>query len=73
MYNWSIDEKRFKKEDPKGYKIWKLVQTINYSEPGEKLSERLVRKYWSKIKDRIDADYREYLEFLLWPKKKKAF
>ena len=30
MYNWSVDEKNFKKEDPQGYKIWKLEQLINY-------------------------------------------
>ena len=70
MYNWSVDEKKFKKEDPEGYEIWKLEQTINYGEPGEKLSKKLIKKYWKKIKDRIDPGYREFLEFLLWPKKK---
>ena len=29
MYNWSVDEKKFKKEDPEGYKIWKLEQGKN--------------------------------------------
>lgn len=70
MYNWSVDEKKFKKEDPEGYKIWKLEQMINYGTAGEKLDEKMVRKYWKKIKDRIDPHYRKYLEFLLWPKKK---
>lgn len=73
MYNWSVDEEKFKAEDPKGYKIWKLEQQINFGEPGEKISEKLIRKYWGKIKDRIDPLYREFLEFLLWPKKKKVF
>lgn len=72
MYNWSVDEKRFRKEDPGGYKIWRLVQTINYGKPGEKISERLVKKYWERIKDHLDPLYREYLEFLLWTKKKKV-
>lgn len=70
MYNWSVDEKKFRKEDPEGYKIWKLEQMINYGSAGEKLSEKMVRKYWNKIKDHIDPVYRKYLEFLLWPKKK---
>jgi len=73
MYNWSVDEKKFKKEDPEGYRIWKLEQTINYGEPGEKLSKKLIKKYWKKIKDRIDPGYREFLEFLLWSKKRKVF
>lgn len=72
MYNWSVDEKQFKKEDPEGYKIWKLEQMINYGEAKEKLSEREIRKYWKRIYDRIDPSYREYLKFLLWPKDKKA-
>jgi len=73
MYNWSVDEKKFKKEDPEGYKIWKLEQMINYGEPGEKLDKKLVKKYWNKIREKIDPAYREFLEFLLWPKRKKAF
>lgn len=71
MYNWSVDEKRFKKEDPEGYKIWRLEQMIHYGEPGEKLDEKLLKKYWHKIKDRLDPQYRAFLEFLLWPKKKR--
>ena len=73
MYNWSIDEKKFQKEDPEGYKIWKLEQMINYGEPGEKINEKLIRRHWRKIKNNIDPFYREFLEFLLWPKKKTAF
>jgi hypothetical protein len=73
MYNWSVDEKKFKKEDPEGYQIWKLEQMINWGEPGEKINKKLIRKYWKKIKDRIDPLYREFLEFLLWPKKQKAY
>ncbi|MEO0095870.1 MAG: hypothetical protein ABIL46_07600 [candidate division WOR-3 bacterium] len=72
MYNWSVDEKKFKKEDPEGYKIWRLIQLINYGTAGEKIDEREVRRYWSKIKDRIDPLYREFLELLLWPGKKKV-
>jgi hypothetical protein len=68
MYNWSVDEKKFKKENPEGYKIWKLEQMINYGAPGEKISDKLVRKYWEKIKDRIDPYKRRLIEYLLWGK-----
>jgi hypothetical protein len=73
MYNWSIDEKQFKKADPEGYKIWRLEQTINYGMAGEKISEQAVRKHWKKIKNNLDPFYQEFLELLLWPQKTKAF
>jgi len=67
MYNWSVDEKKFKKEDPEGYQIWKLEQMINYGLGGEKLDEKLVRKYWKKLF--IEPEIKKFLEFLLWPEK----
>lgn len=70
MHNWSVDEEKFKKEDPKGYKIWRIEQMINYGEPGEKLPEKLVKKYWEKIY--IDPAYRAYLKFLLWPEAQRT-
>lgn len=70
MYNWSVDEKKFKREDPEGYQIWRLEQMINYGTVGERLDKTSVIKYWSRIKDRIDPYYRRYLEFLLWPKRR---
>lgn len=69
MYNWSVDEKRFKKENPEGYKIWRLQQMINYGLANEKLDEKEVRKHWRKLF--MDEPTRKYLEFLLWPKKHK--
>jgi len=35
MYNWSVDEKKFKKEDSEGYKFWaknkkKVVKLVNF-------------------------------------------
>lgn len=66
MYNWSVDEKQFKKEDPEGYKIWRLEQMINYGLGEEKLDKNLVRKYWKKLF--MDGPTRRYLSFLLWPK-----
>ncbi len=67
MYNWSVDEEKFKKEDPEGYKIWRLEQMINWGLGGEKLSESLVRKYWKKLF--MDDTTRRYLKSLLWPRK----
>ncbi|MCD6412416.1 hypothetical protein J7K91_01930, partial [bacterium] len=67
MYNWSVDEEKFKKEDPEGYKIWRLEQMINYGLGKEKISEKLVRKYWNKLF--LDPETKRFLEFLLWPKK----
>lgn len=66
MYNWSVDEKQLKKY-PEKYKIWKLEQMINWGLGGEKLDEKLLRKYWRKLF--IDRPTRNYLEFLLWKKK----
>lgn len=69
MYNWSVDEKAFKKADPEGYEIWRLEQMINWGLGGEKLNERLVRKYWPKLF--MDEPTRAYLTFLLWPGKSR--
>jgi hypothetical protein len=68
MYNWSVDEEQFKKNYPEDYKIWRLEQMINFGEPGEKLDEKMVRRYWPKIKDNLDPYKRRFLEFLLWQK-----
>lgn len=65
MYNWSVDEKQLKKY-PEKYKIWKLEQMINWGLGGEKISRRLLLKYWRKLF--MDAPTRNYLKFLLWPK-----
>ena len=72
MHNWSINEKKLRKEDPKEYEIWRLAQIINYGKAGEKNDEKLVREYWKQLKNRLDPAYRNYLELLLWPKKKAS-
>lgn len=69
MYNWSTDEERFKKEDPKKYKLWRIIQLINYGLDGEKLDKEEVKKAWPKIKDSLDPDRRKTLEFFIWGKK----
>lgn len=68
MYNWSTDEEQFKKKDPEGYKLWRLVQLINYGLDGEKLDEKELKKAWPKIKDRLDPYKKRVLEFFLWGK-----
>ncbi len=69
MYNWSVDEKKFKKEDSKGYQIWRLEQMINWGLGNEKLNARLLRRHWRKIF--MDDITKKYLQFLLWRKKTK--
>ncbi|OHA09766.1 MAG: hypothetical protein A3A44_02655 [Candidatus Sungbacteria bacterium RIFCSPLOWO2_01_FULL_60_25] len=69
MYNWSTDEKKIKAAGRTAYERWKLEQTVNYGLRGEKISARLLKKYWQKIF--MDAPTRRYLSFLLWPGKKK--
>ena len=78
MYNWSTDEKKFKKEDPEGYRLWRLVQLINYGLDGEKLSKKEIKKNWSKLKEKLDFKEKRLIEFFLWhkpylPKPKKYF
>lgn len=68
MHNWSIDEKQFKKTNPKAYKIWHIEQMINYGSDSEKLDEKEVRRYWFKIKDNLDPYKKRLLEFILWKK-----
>jgi len=36
MYNWSVNEEKFKKRYPKKYKIWRIAQLINYGLDREK-------------------------------------
>ncbi len=67
MYNWSIDEEKFKKADPEKYKIWRLEQLINYGLGDEKLNAEELKQYLDKLD--LDKSSKKYLEFLLWPTK----
>lgn len=67
MYNWSTDEKAFKKADPKGYGLWKLEQKINYGLGDEKINKKELKKEWSRLF--MDAETKHFLSFLLWPNK----
>jgi hypothetical protein len=67
MLNWSTDEAKFKKENPKEYKLWRLTQLINYGlDKGEKLDKKEVKKAWPRIADRLDPYKKRALEYLLW-------
>lgn len=69
MWNWSVDEKKFKKKYPKEYRLWRLIQLINYGlDEGEKLDQKEVKKAWPKIKDKLDPYKARLIEFLLWKK-----
>lgn len=69
MINWSVDEKKFKKENPKEYRLWRLTQLINYGlDEGEKLDKKELIDAWPKIKDRLDPNTKVYFEYLLWGK-----
>lgn len=65
MYNWSVNTTELKKDKEK-YTIWRLEQLINFGLNGEKLSTKLIKKYWDKLK--IDPSYRKVLKFWLWKK-----
>ena len=69
MYNWSVDEKKFKKDNPKKYRLWRLEQLVNYGLGGEKLSLKAVKKNWQVLAKRIDPRTKTYFEFLLWGKR----
>lgn len=70
MYNWSVDEQYFQKNDPQGYEVWRLLQLINYGLDGEKLRKKQLKKYWPQIKDKIfDPAIKECLQTILWPPK----
>jgi len=69
MYNWSVDEEKFKKRYPKKYKIWRIAQLINYGLDGEKLDKKEVKKYWREIESWLDPNKALYIKYLLWGKK----
>jgi len=63
MRNWSTDVTELKKDKEK-YAVWCLEQTVNFGLGNEKLSSRLLKKYWNLLN--IDPDKKKYLEMLLW-------
>jgi len=68
MINWSTDEAKFKKENPKEYKIWRLAQLVNYGLKKERLDEEEIRENWDKIKNKLDPYKKRAIEYLIWGK-----
>ena len=66
MYNWSVNEKKFKKENPEEYSVWRITQLINYGLGDEKLNKKQVKRLWQKLETKIDPNTKVYLEYLLW-------
>ena len=63
MYNWSVDEKKFKRSSPEEYAKWRILQLINYGLDGEKLDLKFLKKIWPEIKNKvIDPWISKYLE-----------
>jgi hypothetical protein len=62
MYNWSTDLKKLQKY-PEKFKIWKLEQLINFGLGDEKIDEKELKKYFSKL--RIDPLKRRFLKTLI--------
>ena len=68
LWHWSTDVKRFKKENPRGFRLWRLEQLINFSLSREKISKKEIRNFWPKLKERLDAEGKRLVEFFLWKK-----
>jgi hypothetical protein len=68
MYSWSVDEKKFKKNDPKKYSVWVQIQLINYGLRDQKLDGNILIENWNKIKPYIDPLKASVLEYWLWDK-----
>jgi len=67
LWHWSVDVKKFQKENPEAFRLWRLEELINYGiQKGEKLSKKEVIKYWGKIKDKLDPYKRRLMEYLIW-------
>ncbi len=62
MRNWSTNLEQLKKQ-PEKYAIWRLEQLINCGLGEEKINEKELRKYWSKLQ--LDPSKKTFLSFLL--------
>lgn len=67
LWHWSVDVKKFKKENPKAFRLWRLTHLLNYGvEEGEKISKKELKKAWPRVKEEIDPYVRRAMEYLLW-------
>lgn len=55
-----------KRRDPEKYRLWWLIQLINYGPGEEKLDRDEVKAAWPKIKNDIEPYTRRALEYILW-------
>ncbi len=62
MKNWSTDVELLKKH-PDEYAIWRLEQLINFGLGKEKINEKELRRYWSKLQ--LDPSKKAFLSLLL--------
>ncbi len=62
MHNWSTNERALKK-DPKKYTIWRLEQMVNFGIGKEKIKQKDLKHYWSRLN--IDPARRRFLHLLL--------
>ena len=69
IWHWSVDVKKFQKENPKEFRLWRLIHLLNYGIEGkEKISRKEVKMAWPKIKNELDPYVRRAIEYLLWGK-----
>jgi len=69
LWHWSVDVKKFQKENPEAFRLWRLIHLLNYGiEKGEKISKKELKKVWPKIKSEIDPYVCRSMEYLLWGK-----
>ena len=63
MYNWSVDTTRLKKNHEK-YEQFLLEQQINFGLNGQKLSLKILKKYWNSLN--IDPQKQIFLKKIVW-------
>ena len=63
MYNWSVDTTRLKKNHEK-YEQFLLEQQINFGLNGQKLSLKILKKYWNSLN--IDPQKQVFLKKIVW-------
>lgn len=66
MHNWSIDTKEIRK-DKNAYAKWKIEQSINFGMGSSKIKKSKLSRLMFSLD--IDPAKKNYLSFLLWPKK----
>lgn len=66
MKNWSTDT-RFLKTAPFAFKLWKTEQLINFGMGNAKLETKFLKTNMEKLS--IDPAKKDFLSFLLWPKR----